>query len=238
MIAFEAPQLHQNDLILEQMDRQKKKSLKTQAIDKLEGWISLGEPISIPITPSFVKEDKELQAYINSGEARDFKFNIIYLDCTFRPRDDEPFVNAFLEIQLLRTDDVQKPKPIAWSMHPRIMAEYIEVSRTIKLGGSLGFVEGVIGIDGEIVRQEKYKYKMLFLKSLNERQWNPIWEFNRTKTSEIIGAQRLALIARIPKGAAIRGTVVLTASIKRRILGIVPYRGVFPDKPQGFFQLS
>ena len=78
MIVFEAPEIPEHDLILEPENRITRGS-GTESVDPLEGWISIGEPVSVPLTIESVSDDKDLVHFLKSKDAEDFKFHLVHL---------------------------------------------------------------------------------------------------------------------------------------------------------------
>jgi hypothetical protein len=235
MATMEMPETPFHDLVLEP-ERRTTRGGNPVSDHRLEGWMSLGEPVSIPITSESVGDDEELRQVVEA-EAEKFKYHLVYLACTFRPYDDEPFLRAYLQVQLAHTNGKREPRPIAWSMRPLRLEDAVELSRTVKLEAKLPLVPQVFsaGTGAEIT--EKSTVRDVFLEAMNEREPNPTWEFYRTDRAEIRGVQRLYLVTRSPKDIVAQGTVALSATIQRRLLGIVPYHATFPDAPYRSFQL-
>ena len=237
MIVFEAPEIPEHDLILEPENRITRGS-GTESVDPLEGWVSIGEPVPVPLTIDSVSEDKDLVNFLKSENAEHFKFHRVHLSCTFRPHND-PFVNAWLKVQLARSDDIQTPQPIAWSMKPRRLEKFVEISRTVKIGASLKILPEVaeLGIGSGSERKQTWQHNEVFLEALNELQSDPIWEFTKTDKEPIRKSHRFDLVVRSPKDAVTGGMVSLSATVERKRLGIIPYKAAFPDNPQLTFQL-
>jgi hypothetical protein len=222
------PKLPWQDLILEPA------SPATRAtrleVRHLTSDVSLGGPISIPITPADLTDDDAL-AFI-TARAGDFSFHLVHLACTFRSSLDEKFQKVLLEISLRRGDGRSQPEPIALSMKPTRLDEPVELARTIKLGTSLKLLN--TGAE----EYERRTVKRVFLEAFNELRSNPAWELNRTDTTEIRGSQRFILVVQAPCDAASYGTVNLSAAVERKKFGVFPYAAFLPDHPPIQFHLD
>jgi hypothetical protein len=203
--------------------------------DSLQGWISLGEPVAIRITPENVDEDKQLRAFVEA-EAATYIYHMVGLTCTFRPRDGEPFVNARLMVQLARTGHDQPSQPIAWSMDPLRLTRPVEYKRKVEVGAKLELLHATIG--PTMSSEQSFAADDTFIDGLNLRQSTPIWEFRRTKSVEIRGSHLLAMVVRSPRDSVTHGDVTLSANVSRRQLGVISYQAAFPDSPGLTFSLT
>jgi hypothetical protein len=121
-------------------------------------------------------------------------------------------------------------------MYPRRLEKAVQVWRTVRLGGSLK-VEGIASAESGVEQEERWTHQEVYLQALNELQPNPIWEFRSTPRAEIRGLQRLVLVVRAPKAAPVRATVRLSATVRRKRLGIIPYTTAHPGAPDMSFNL-
>lgn len=235
MLTIELPEMQGDtwrDLALEPEVRATKGGKQAPA-ERLEGWVSLGEPVVLPLTPERLADDPALRDFVAREE---FAFCLVHLACSFRPREGEPFANAWLEVLLARADGMPRPLPVAWSMYPRRLEKAVEVSRTVRLGASLK-VEDIAGAESGMEQEERWTHHEVYLQALNELQPNPIWEFHSTPRAEIRGLQRLVLVVRAPKAAPAQATVRLSATVRRKRLGIIPYTTAHPGAPDTSFNL-
>jgi hypothetical protein len=204
---------------------------------QLSGWISLGEPITLPISLDKVRDDdKDLRQFLelNGGN---FKFYLVHLACTFKPSSGERFLKAWLTVQLTREDESLESPPIAWSMKPDRIAQPVSVSHTIQMGASLKLAEIVEGPEAGIKREREWTESQVFLEALNELQSNPAWEFTRTDTAEIHGGHRFVLVVRCPRETAALGMLRLSATVERKRLFVISYRTDFPGAPHLTFRM-
>jgi len=204
----------------------------------LNGWVSLGEPVAVSITSGdLFKDDDALRQLVEAQSAK-YRYHLIYLACTFRAREGEPFVNAYLEVRLAHLNGDQEKQPIAISMRPFRLENPVEISRTVNLGASVPLVPQVINAETGIELTETATQQDIFLEALNEGQSNPVWGFYRTARAEIRGMHRLFLITRTPTEVAGTGTVKLSATVQRKHFGIIPYIDPYPNSPQQSFHLT
>ena len=69
----------------------------------------------------------------------------------------------------------------------------------------------------------------LFVVGMGEHDSDPEWRFNATDASPLVGDETLALIVRVPAGAPARAEIMMSASVKQRRLGLIPYRAELPS---------
>jgi hypothetical protein len=207
--------------------------------ERLAGRIEVGEPGAIPLTLERVGDDQELRHFLE-GDSKDYDFSLVHLSCTFDPPEDEPFTEAWLTVVLSHghSSGGGADDPIAWSMKPLRLNRRINETRKVTLGGQLKLLEGLVGIEAQREVNKQEEVLKPFLQAFNLMNPDPYWRFRETGTIHIDGAYRLALVVRGPKGTAMRGVVAAEALVKRKHLGIVPYRALFEDRPQLAFQIA
>ena len=238
MLTLELPPIETWHEPVLQPDRSRvTKALAFDAPSPLSGWISLGEPIVLPITVDQVhKDDKELRQFLELNGDR-FKFYLVHMACTFQPSAGERFRKAWLTVQLVREDGSAASPPIAWSMQPSRIAQSVSVSRTVELGASLKLAEMVEGPKAEVKQEKEWTESQVFLEALNELQPNPVWEFTRTKMAEIRGGHRLVLVVKCPRETAALGLLGLSATVERKRLLVISYQAELPGAPRLVFRM-
>ncbi len=205
--------------------------------NQLNGWISLGEPVALPIGVDQAREDnKDLRRFLelNGGQ---FKFYLVHLACTFKPSSGEQLLKAWLTVQLAREDGSPGSPPIAWSMKPGRLAQPVSVSRTVEIGVSLKLADIVEGPEAGVKQEKIWTESQIFLEALNELQSDPVWEFTRTDTAEIRGGYQFVLVVRCPRETACLGSMRLLATVERKRFLLISYRSDFPDAPRLTFRL-
>ena len=198
---------------------------------ELAGRLSLGEPVGVAITPDFAAADAELCAFVQA-EIDAARYWLVHLACTFTLGDGDPLDKAWLAVELARADGGVTGRPIAWSMSPMRLSRAIEQSRTLKLGADAKLAQAGV----EVART--VEGSVVYLEALHLRESTPTWEFTRTDADEIRGATLLALVVRAPVGAVVDGSVELTAALRSRRFGVIPFRAELPDRPRLTFRLA
>jgi hypothetical protein len=196
-----------------------------------ESTISLGGPAVIALTADAVKEDPDLIEYVKQTQ-NSHHFFLIHLACTFLPERSESFSRAWVQIRLSRSDGKDTPKPIAWSMKPQKLSEDVEVTQTAKIGSKFELLEA--GVESG----EKRTYKLVYLQPLNELQWNPTWYLKSIEGVDIDGLYRFQLIVQSPADITALGEIELSAELRRKKWGLLPYKAVFPGAPHLVFPLG
>lgn len=176
--------------------------------------IRIGGPISVPVTVDAIPEDDETRPFIESWST-DFSFHLVHVACTVLPDEENPLEQVSLDFVLSREDGTT-PSPVALSMAPARLEQPVELSRTIKLGGSLRI------LNAEAQRVEKSVTQSVHVEALNELRSNPSWRIYRTDSFAIKGMQNFAMVVKAPKAAS-NGTLTVKATVARRRLGIFPY---------------
>jgi hypothetical protein len=195
---------------------------------RLVNRVSLGVPKCQPITAALLANDQELRDFRNSRAATS-GFYLIHLACTFHPADDDPFYEAWLTVNLSRTDEGNKERPIAWSMKPKRQGKDVEITKELNLGADLKFMDA--GVEVGSKKSTKRANEEVFIQAFGELQSETFWEFRRFEGAEIRGSYRFAMIVEVPKGINALGVVNAQAKIKRKALGIT-YRTDFENAPQ------
>jgi hypothetical protein len=109
------------------------------------------------------------------------------------------------------------PPPIVWSLTPQRAARPVERPQSLKISAKLAF-EVSVELD------TTGKGTEVFVESYGLQEPACTWEFTPTSMDEVRGSQRLALIARTPRKAAVTGSVDLRATLNRKRLGLFPFR--------------
>ena len=197
---------------------------------ELRARLSLGDPLSVALTPDFAADDDELRAFVE-GEAASARYWLVHLACTFTPADAERLESAWLTVTLRREDGGGNPRPIAWSMSPMRQERPVQRSRTLKIGAKAKVIEANVDVGATVTGG------LIYLEALNLQESTPSWEFRRTGADEIAGSCRLALVVRGPREVGVDGTVELTATVRTRRFGLLAVRADVPDRPSITFPL-
>ncbi|GAA4348900.1 hypothetical protein [Angustibacter luteus] len=180
--------------------------------------ISVGGPIYRGIDADST-DDPELRHFL-AEDAADSDFYLVHLTCTLRHEDDEPFTEVLLEIDLGESGSA--PAPIAWSMQPDRVTDAVEVSRTVSLGPTMKILG--VGVEARGEAGRTLSRQVPSLEALYELESTPSWALYRTESVELRGLYRFHLVVRAPKDAAVTGTTSVEAKVRRKLLGVIPYR--------------
>ncbi|MYT24314.1 hypothetical protein GTW69_29200 [Streptomyces sp. SID7760] len=190
----------------------------------LTGRISLGTPVVRPLTGEQAAEgDGGWGAFLES-QADDYDYLLLSLVCSFRPSTDgAPFTDAGIGIRLEAPDQPADRQPIAWSISPKKRAVPVRPSGSLTLTANLMLVDAGVEFTPNQGGHEK-----LFVVGMGERDSDPEWRFTATTDTPLIGDESLAVIVRTPAGAPAQAHITVAATVKRRRLGLIPYRAELP----------
>ena len=188
-----------------------------------------------PIIAADLARDANLQAFVEQ-ESASSRFHAVTIECSFHAGRDEPFDEAWLKIELDRTDGVEGARPIAWSMTPLKASTKTEVERTLSLKGTLKF--GDAGVEAGGGETRKLDLDVTHIAAYGVLQSNPFWEFRRTEACAIDEQYQLAMIVRVPKHIQAAGRISMHANVRRKILGLIPYTAEFPDRASSTILLT
>jgi hypothetical protein len=198
---------------------------------EVDGRLSLGEPVALAMTPEFASGDEVLRAFVEA-EADVSRYWLVHLACTFVAGGNEPLYKAWLAVELASADRAASSAPIAWSMTPMRLARPSQSSRTLKLGTDAKFAQA------SVEAGRTTETSLVYLEALHLRESTPTWEFSRTSADEIHGTMLMALVVRAPASVAVDANVQLTAVVRSRRFGVVPFRAELRDRPRLAFRLT
>jgi hypothetical protein len=184
----------------------------------LDGRIRLGEPISVPVSTEFTKDDAALRTFVEQEAAR-YAYHLVHLAITAVSESGQAqFESLSVALRLSATQPA--PAPVAWSMTPLRVTDVAQLTTTFHLGPQLKLfnVEAELGaVDHEVARPST----QIYLEALNELRNDPTWALRRTRDMKIRGTHRLALVVRAPVGVesridgSVHATVVRGARLWR-----------------------
>lgn len=189
---------------------------------------SFGRTNPVAVTsPTPDIDDPELSRDLESDQ--DHSFYSLAFTCSFRP-DDEPLVESRLVINLkFDQPDAGGDSPIARLLQPVLLAKPIE--RLTIFNGVPNFTVWAASFGGVgKTRQDKVNVEDAYLIANGKGEASAEWFFRTTKAVKLEGMHDLRLIAQAPHGVPAVAELSMTAKIKRRFAGIVPYRAVLPEK--------
>ncbi len=224
MIGLPCPDLPEQSLTLGSIDPDRgDRGAEGGSLPPLQGRVSIGGPLALPITDDLVAGDPQARAFL-AKEGEQASFHLVHLSVTFED-DALPRLDwATVELALSSTSPVVRP--VAWSMMPHRVTETHELQRSVTLGPQLKFM-GVEARAGEVsvaVREQRSK---VFLEALRELQSVPKWRFTRTPNMRLRGAHRLVMVIRAGRDAATGVTTTVQAATKGNLLR--RYAAELPD---------
>ncbi|MPY60433.1 hypothetical protein [Streptomyces spongiae] len=187
----------------------------------LEGRVLLGGPLSVPVTPEYVAEDRDMALFVEQEAARAV-YHVVHLAVTMAtepvsPRLDHVQIDLELSTSAGAGGNGGEP-PLAWSMAPLKVTEETEIGTTFKLGPQLRIAQ-VQGSLGEVSRTRTGRRTVPLLEATGELSPEPRWVLRGTKGVPLSGSQRLVVVIRVPVGSRTRVvTSVRAAVVKGSIL--------------------
>lgn len=182
----------------------------------LEGRVSLGRPLAIPLTPEAAGDDASLRSFIET-EAGAARYALVYLACTFKPANGERIARAWLSVDLDATPAPSDGTPaVAWSMEPMRAAKELSRHRTLSLKVPVKFVEADAEVGTEVSVEQP------FCEALGLQEPTPSWEFTDSETQRLRGSHRMHLVVRAPL-TEVTGTMSLRATVTHKHFGLLTY---------------
>jgi hypothetical protein len=189
--------------------------------------ISFGRanPVAVTsLTPDI--DDPELRRDLERDQ--DHRFFSLTFTCSFRP-DDEPLLESRLAIHLSTEQaDGGGDSPIARLLQP------FRLAKPIKRHTGFNFVPSVtvpgMGVQGVgWTRQDDIPVDDAYVVADGKGEATAEWFFRATAAVALEGMHDLRLIAQAPRGVPAVAELIMTAKIRRRLAGIVPYRAALPE---------
>jgi hypothetical protein len=187
--------------------------------------VSLGRSEPITLNLEAPEIDDDLRASI--GSDLEHRFVALEFTCSFRP-DDDPLVESRLVIRLSNLQPGEPP--IARSLQPDRLMQPIERQASFNFipkvaAGPAVSLEGI-----GVTSQDTFSVQECYLVANGKRTSTADWYFRATKAVALEGMHDLRLIAQIQQGVPALAEVMMTAKIRRRAAGLVPYRAVLPEQ--------
>jgi hypothetical protein len=121
-------------------------------------------------------------------------------------------------------------------MEPLSLSDPMQVSYATKLDGSLKLTSDVIPIEiGPSVGREKteaFERLVPFVEAHREGTSRLSWIFSRTKLHDVRGVHRLRTVVELPAGAIGRAEISMGASLRLKLLGLIPYKARLDQLPE------
>lgn len=188
-------------------------SEETPQSPALAGHITLGGPVSAPVTSDLVAGDPELLAFLEA-EAHTAAYHLLHCSISCAQDAPEPALHT-VNLDLTLSADGKGPaafRPIAWSMAPHQLTEATGACAPVRLGPRLG------------LRDDHHAPPAggrVCLEARRELRSDPGWEIRRTGTVPIGGTYRLAMVVRAPRGTVSLAAVAVGATVRE---GHTPHR--------------
>jgi hypothetical protein len=222
------PEEHFHDVALEPEDRVTLGAPADPA-DVPLSRIALSRPLVRRIDVSAVDEDT--RPFLEGNADREYY--LVGLGCSFKHDEREPFISAWLQVDLRLLDDDPGGIVSAWSLQPEQLSDPAEIKRDVELSPALKLTSSVgvaldVGVSGKKAMEAQFTRSLIFLEGLGVGTSSPSWSFTKTDAHEIRGPFRLTFVAELGAGRSAEGRISAGATIKRRMLGrsyVVPRQG-------------
>lgn len=189
----------------------------------IEGRVSLSTPVVHPLTAGEAASGNAEWLGFLEAEASHSDYFLLSLTCAFRPPvNGDPFTDAAVGILLECPDEPVDRQPIAWSISPQKRAHPVERATSIALSAKLAIVESTLEFTSN---QEE---EGTFVVGMGERDSDPEWRMRATSGHPLIGDETFTLIVKAPTGKPVRAHVTVSATIRHRRFGLIPYRADLP----------
>jgi hypothetical protein len=143
---------------------------------------------------------------------------------------------AWLEVALAPVQDGDTSAPTAWSMEPLTLSDPMQISSVVKLDGSLKLTSPVVPLDVGLGRSKQTRVAIEqqapYVEAYREGTSNPSWWFSRTPVTEVRGVHRLRTVVEVPAGMGARAVVNAGATLRLKLVGLIPYRTPLNDPPE------
>jgi hypothetical protein len=203
----------------------------------MQNLVSLGVPQSFELTPGKVAPDDELKNFLNN-ESATTRFDLVRFICSFTPTNASRVVEAWFQISLSHLANDGPGQPIAWSMAPQKLTEKTQVTRTVKIGGSLKLFDAGIDTGGVVVTNGVIEKP--FLIARKEASSTPEWYFKELENVRLDGNYELTMVVKNPGKARVTGKIELLANIREVRYGIFPmsFKASLENSPAASFTLG
>jgi hypothetical protein len=196
-------------------------SEETPQSPALTGHVTLGGPVSVPVTAELVAADPGLLAFLEA-EAHTAVYHLLH--CAVGCARDAPepalhTVNLDLTLSAGGSGQPAAFAPVAWSMAPHQLSEAADAADArvpVRLGPRLGLRDGDGDREPALPAGER-----VCLEARRELRSDPGWEIRRTGTVPIGGTYRLAMVVRAPRGTVSVAAVAVGATVRE---GHTPHR--------------
>jgi hypothetical protein len=191
------------------------------------GRFSFGHDDPTTVTKTTPDLDDELRDSLDTDQGH--RFVALRFTCSFRP-DDDPLIESRLVIRLSsHQPGEQSDPPTARLLQPERLVQPIERQKAFNIAPSVTVTPVTVGGLGGST-QNKYDDQRCYLVASGKRSSTAEWFFRKTDAVPLEGMHDLRLIAKVQQGMPAVAEVIMTAKIRRRVAGLVPYRAILPDR--------
>jgi hypothetical protein len=207
-----------------------RRELGTGTAPPLFDKLSMVPPVVVSLTPEQAEADARVASYLKE-QAGQYKFSLVHFKVSFAPAADEPIALAVVEVTT--EPGAGNVRPIVIDMDPEKVADMADLKRELEgkvdldiAGSKLGFAvkRGIERPGGE-----------LFLVAAGIGQSRAGWEINETPSVKVGGILVFNLILQSRAGQISNGRVAVTAQVRRKRFGLIPYRALLDNTPTGQF---
>lgn len=184
--------------------------------------VSFGRADPIPLTPETAGDALRERLVADEGH----RYWVLAFTCSFTP-DDDPVLESRLAIRLsLDGEGGVADAPVAALLDPERLATRRERTRTLSLGPKA--LAGPAEIGAEASQSSKVEIEEAYVVATGKGQSVAQWFFRRQSAVALEGMHDLRMVVRSPASLPARAELKLTAKIRRRFAGIVPYSAQLP----------
>jgi hypothetical protein len=198
-----------------------------QAPRPLADWLSVGEPVAIPLSPKWAGRDEDLAHFIRA-EAATHRYWLVHLACTMNPASGGRIEAANLTCYLGRDDGVTGKLPIAMSMAPSRVRDIqpLKTTRSLKVSADLKVVTPAIEYDWATDRNAAADIVVAF----NLQRPEPFWSLTESATLALEGSFRFAVVVRAVRETAATLKVELDGRARQTRFGVFKFRSALPQR--------
>lgn len=189
---------------------------------RLKSRVRMSIPYLTPFDPARSTLPERVGEYLRANQGR-YDAVVLSFSCSFAS-GDTPLRRAVVAVALTCDDDQSEP-PVAWGLVPRRLDTPVrERSGAFEFELSIPFKAVV-----KVGEKQDFGDKEYILLGHGEGISDPEWWFRRSKTSDFDGRHDLEMVIVIPHGRPASARLALSAAVRKRAGGIIPYTAALPD---------
>jgi hypothetical protein len=187
--------------------------------------VSFGRLEPIALTPESAGDDALRERLLADGTHR---YWVLAFACSFTP-DDEPVLESRLAIRLTLDDgdgDGGADEPMVALLDPERLITRRERTRTLSFAPKA--LAGPAEVSAQASQSNKLDIEDAYLVATGKGQSSAQWFFRRQPAVALEGMHDLRIVVRSWAGVSTLAELKLTAKIRRRFAGVVPYTAQLP----------